>query len=172
MGKPKKPAPALLFTGLLFTDYDMLEKVRSALAAAFGDIAMESPTFPWNFSDYYREEMGQRIFRRFIFFRNLVGQDALADIKLRTNDIEETFAREGKRAVNIDPGYLTRAKIVLASTKDYSHRIYLRDGIFAEVTLMYGKGKFVPLVNTYRDYRDERYIRVFASARILLNLIR
>lgn len=135
---------------------------------------MEGPKIRWDFSDYYKKELGNEIFRRFIFFKNLIKQESLPDIKLKTNEIEIRLSTNGKRNINLDPGYLTLSKIILASTKDYSHRIYLRDGIFAEVTLLYNKkeGSFVPNINTYKDYTDYRYINLFNLARYYLRLIK
>lgn len=171
MGTPGKPEKALLFAGLLFSNEDYRIKAVERLEESFGEIAMECPPLEWNFSDYYKEELGEPIFRRFVFFKNLIEQDSLSSIKLTANEIEKKLSGNGKRHVNIDPGYLTPAKLILASTKDYSHRIYLRDGIYAEVTLTYKKGKFIPHINTYKDFGDFRYQRIFALARGLLHLL-
>ncbi|HEX8947412.1 MAG TPA: DUF4416 family protein [Dissulfurispiraceae bacterium] len=173
MGSPRKPGRALLLVGLLFSDDNYRIKAMELLEEKFGEAVMESPPIPWDFSEYYREELGEPITRRFVFFKNLIEKDTLSSIKLITNEIESALSSGGKRTVNIDPGYLTLAKVVLASTKNYSHRLYLRDGIYAEVTMMYQKqkGRFVPHVNAYRDYTDERYQRFFLTARILLHFL-
>ena len=173
MGSPRKPGRALLFAGLLFSKEEYRIKAMELLEEKFGEAVMECPPIPWDFSDYYREELGEPISRRFVFFKNLIEKDTLSSVKLITNEIERELSSGGKRTVNIDPGYLTLAKVVLASTKNYSHRLYLRDGIYAEVTMMYQKqkGRFVPHVNTYRDYTDERYQRFFLTARTLLHLL-
>lgn len=91
----------------------------------------------------------------------------LADIKIKTNDIEGILSFEGKRRINLDPGYLTLSKIVLASTKDYAHRIYLGEGIFGEITLIYKGGTYEPHMFSYRDYQDESYIKIFMNVRSL-----
>ncbi|MCL4491806.1 MAG: DUF4416 family protein [Nitrospirae bacterium] len=170
---PRAPAKALLFVGTLFSNEEHLAKARRSLEEHFGEIIMESPALEWDFSDYYREEMGGPIYRRFLFFRELTEQDKIASIKLITNEIEKELSTGDKRNINLDPGYLTLAKLVLATTKDYSHRLYLKDGIYAEVTLMYQKqkGRFIPNINTYRDYADSRYQRIFHIARGLLCLL-
>ncbi|MBI3593003.1 MAG: DUF4416 family protein [Nitrospirae bacterium] len=167
---PKPPEKALLLAGTLFSNEDYYIKAQQALEEAFGEIIMESPVIKWDFSNHYKDELGEPVYRKFIFFRNLVEQDKLASIKLITHEIENSLSTNGKRNINLDPGYLTLAKLVLASTKDYSHRIYLTDGIYAEVTLAYnkGKGRFLPNPNTYRDYHDERYQKIFSMARALL----
>lgn len=172
MGSPTPSEKALLFIGTLFSNEDYYIEARQSLERIFGEIVMESPAIKWDFSDYYKDELGGPIYRRFVFFKNLVEQENLSAIKLITNEIERNLSTDEKRNINLDPGYLTPAKIVLASTKDYSHRIYLKDGIYAEVTLIFKKGQFVSHVNTYKDYQDERYLRIFMMARKLLAILK
>lgn len=172
MGSPTPPEKALLFTGTLFSNEDYYTKARQSLERIFGEIVMETPAIRWEFSAYYKDELGEPIYRRFIFFKNLIEQENLSTIKLTTNEIEKSLSSDGKRNINLDPGYMTPAKIVLASTKDYSHRIYLKDGIYAEVTLIFKKGQFIPHINTYKDYQDEKYLRIFMMARRLLGILR
>ncbi|MBZ0158161.1 MAG: DUF4416 family protein [Alphaproteobacteria bacterium] len=171
MGTPLIRSKALLLAGVLYTQESRYDEALRDLEAHLGGAVMETPPLPWDYSAYYRNEMGAPLYRKFVFFRELIEQDALAPIKLFTNRIEQKFTSEGRRSVNLDPGYLTPAKLVLASTKDFSHRIYLKDGIFAEVTLMYERGKFIPHKNTYRDYIDERFQRYFYLARNLLQIL-
>ncbi len=171
MGTYKIPSKALLFTGILYSNEHYYLKSLELLSGHLGEIAMYSPPIAWDFSDYYRDELGENIIRRFVFFKNLTGQEELSEIKILSNRIEELLSTGNRRNINLDPGYLTPAKIVLASTKDYCHRIYLRDGIYAEVTLIFKKNRFVPHLNTFKDYQDERYINIFMSARRLLNVI-
>ncbi|MEW6740237.1 MAG: DUF4416 family protein [Nitrospirota bacterium] len=172
MGSPTPPEKALLFIGTLFSNEDYYIEARQSLERIFGEIVMETPVIRWEFSDYYKDELGEPVYRRFIFFKNLMEQENLSTIKLTTNEIEKNLSSDGKRNINLDPGYLTPAKIVLASTKDYSHRIYLKDGIYAEVTLIFKKGQFIPHINTYKDYQDEKYLRIFMMARRLLSILR
>ncbi len=168
MGKPKPPEPALLFVGTLYSDENYFARAKETLTESFGAILIETPKFNWDYSDYYIDELGWPIKKSFLFFKELINPKALTDIKLKTNSIEETLSSGGKRKINLDPGYLTLSKVVLASTKDYSHRIYLGEGIYAEITLMYMNGRFQPHLFTYRDYKDEKCIRIFAEARRLL----
>jgi len=167
---PTPPEKALLLIGTLFSKEDVYLEALRSLEENFGESVMESPSIQWDFSEHYKEELGSPIFRRFIFFRNLIEQDGLSAVKLKTCEIENTLSENGKRTINLDPGYMTVAKLVLASTKDYSHRIYLAGGIFAEVTLAFSKDKqrYVPFAYTYKDYYDERYLRLFSMARSLL----
>jgi hypothetical protein len=170
MGTPRPPDKALLFVAVLYPTEERYHRGRVYLEEKFGDIIMESPPIPWDFSDYYRDEIGEPLFKRLMFFRELVEQGSLATIKLITKEAEIALSSERRRTVNLDPGYLTSAKVVLASTKDYCHRIYLKDGIYGEVTLIFKKGRFVPHVNTYMDYRDDRLLTVLLIARTVFSL--
>lgn len=156
---------ALLFTALLFNKDDSLKEARQRLVGLFGKVLFESPTLQWDYSEYYREELGWPIKRHFIFFEGLINSETLPEIKLLTRDIEEALSRDGKRTINIDPGYLTLSKVVLASTKNYSHRIYMGKGIFAEVTLIFKNKRYQPHLFTYRDYASDTYIEIFMRAR-------
>ena len=131
---------------------------------------MESQPLPWEYSDYYKEELGWPIRRRFLFFRNMINRESLSDIKLATSEIEERLSTGGKRNINLDPGYLTPYNMILASTKNYSHRIYIGKGIFAEVTLVYKDKdrRYQPHLFTYRDYASDAYAEIFSRARKLL----
>lgn len=160
-----KEEKALLFTGLLFNKDDPLNEARQRLVSLFGKVLFESPALDWDSSEYYRKELGWPIKRRFIFFEGLINSETLPDIKLLTRDIEETLSRDGKRTINIDPGYLTLSKVVLASTKNYSHRIYMGKGIFAEVTLVFRNKRYQPHLFTYPDYASDSYIELFMRAR-------
>lgn len=171
MGIPTPPSDALLFIGVLYSKEEYLISAKDLLEKRFGEIIMESPIIKWDFSEYYQDELGKPIYRKFLFFKRCIPQDELSSVKLATNEIEKKLSHDGKRNINLDPGYMTPAKIVLASTKDYSHRIYLRDGIYAEVTLIYKNGKFIPHINTYKDYQDETYHQIFSMARRLFRFI-
>ncbi|MDO8747093.1 MAG: DUF4416 family protein [Thermodesulfovibrionales bacterium] len=172
MGKPANPKPALLFTGILYSDKSYLSKAKESLLKIFGSTLLETPQISWDFSEYYKEEIGSPIMRTFIFFKDLINRAEIADIKLRTNDIETSLSIDGKRKVNLDPGYLTLANVILATTKGYAHRIYLGKGIYGEVSLLYReKDKaFVPNIFTYSDYQDKKCIEMFVKAREFLKL--
>jgi hypothetical protein len=114
-----------------------------------------SSLIPFDYTKYYEREMGSSLLRRFISFDTLIKPETLPDIKLITNRIEEHFSKEGKRNVNIDPGYLSQAQLILATGKAYTHRPYLRDGIYADLTLLYRHNTFEPLQWTYPDYGGE-----------------
>ncbi|HID31472.1 MAG TPA: DUF4416 family protein, partial [Desulfobacterales bacterium] len=130
----------------------LLGAVAEHLAGTFGAIDLVSPWFPFDFTGYYEPEMGSPLFRRVLSFKSHVEPGSLADIKITTNRIEQLHARDGKRRVNLDPGILTHERFVLATCKDFSHRIYLGRGIYADLTLLYRKGRFETLPWTYPDY--------------------
>jgi hypothetical protein len=168
MGRVGLPDPALLFIGILYADNQVVDLSKKLLEKSFGDILLESPSFPWDYSSYYKDELGWPIFRQFFFFQNLIDPGILADIKLKTNEIEDILSSDDKRRINLDPGYLTLSNVVLASTKNYSHRIYLGKGIYAEITLIFKDGTYKPYLFTYRDYQDKPYIEIFMNAREML----
>jgi len=162
------PEIAVLFVGTLYSSADIFSPVSFKLRESFGSILFESPPLPWNYTDYYGEEIGPPVFRRFTFFGRNVDASSVVDAKLRTMSLEADFSEGGRRQINIDPGYMTLAKVVLASRKNYSHRIYLGRGIFGEVELFHKDGKYNPLPYTYPDYRDETFLGFFSEARRLL----
>lgn len=120
---------------------------------------------PTGFTDYYCEEMGRNLLRYWISFREPLELEKIHLVKLKTIEIESHFSLEGKRRINIDPGYVSGSKLVLFSTKDYSHRMYIADGINAEITLIYEHGKFNTLKWTYPDYKTEMALNFFTKAR-------
>jgi hypothetical protein len=170
MRKPSPPAPVLLFVATLYHDEEYFSAARRKLQDLFGDSILESQPLPWDYSGYYADELGSPILRRFIFFGNMINRETLPDIKLETYRIEEQMSMGGKRSINLDPGYITPYHVVLASTKNYSHRVYIGKGIFAEVTLIYKEkdGRYQPNLFTYRDYASDAYADIFSQARKLL----
>ena len=170
MGAGRAPKRVMLFSGLLYCDGAPLAASVERMKEAFGPVLLETAASGWH-SSYYATELGSTgIKRKFLFFERLICPGELADIKLKTNGIESGLSEEEKRKVNIDPGYITPARIVLASTKDYAHRVYLQKGIYAEVTMLWSKKEktFVPHLFTYSDFRDEGNIRVFSRMRDVL----
>jgi len=159
------PEPAKLVIGYFTKDKEILVDVARKLCEPFGPPDMISPWLLVEHTDYYTPEMGVPLFRRLMAFRELIQQDALADVKLSTNELEGQFSSEGSRLVNIDPGYLLAERFVLATGKNYTHRIYLRAGIYADLTLIYRKGRFRPLDWTYPDYAGEAIISFLGSVR-------
>ena len=160
MSLPKESSPAKLVVGLFTARKALFERVAVEFVPDFYDIDMVSPWLMFGHTDYYVEEMGPQLFRRFIVFSRLINPDQLAEIKLFSNDVEGRYSKKGKRLVNIDPGYVVAERFVLATGKNYTHRIYLQKGIYADLTLIFQKGDFRPLPWTYPDYAGKE-IRVF-----------
>jgi len=165
MGQPKLAVDVKLFTAVTFKDDETYENVKSTLEKEYGPIEIRSAIYDFIYTKYYSHEMGLNLKKQFLGFKDLIPKDTLADIKLKTNDIEADFSDEGKRTVNIDPGYLTGAKVVLATTKNFDHRIYLGKGIFGDIHLRYRHGKFLINEWTYPDYRGMVVIEFLARLR-------
>jgi len=169
MGEIFNPAPVLLILAASSRYAEAIEWARQRGAERYGCIALASNAFDFTETDYYTATMGSGLKKQFFAFERLIDPAALADIKRQTNDWEAEYAALARhpepRPLNLDPGYITPAKLVLASTKDHAHRIYLRDGIYAEVTLAYRQRHWQPLEWTYPDYRRDDYQRFFTQCR-------
>jgi len=180
MGAIVEPGRVKLFVGMLSGELRRFAEAETLLVERYGPVDVSSEVMPFEFTDYYRAEMGPALKRKFVSFERLIQPDEIADIKRTTNEIEDDFARAEKgvrspevrlqtpfsaRPVNLDPGYLHLSKVVLATTKDYAHRIYVGKGIYAEVTLHFQRGRYEPWEWTYPDYRTEAYARFFLEVR-------
>ena len=166
MGQPKEPRPARLFMSLIASEGGVLHQGLEDLRQEYGEVDFFSKTFPFNLTDYYAAEMGDALFRHFITFERLISIPSLPDIKRSTNRLEEKHATsDGKRRINIDPGYLCLEHVILATTKGYTHRPYLRAGIYADLTLIYREKSFQPLEWTYPDYRQGEVTQLFNQLR-------
>ena len=158
MAEPHLPGPALLVVAAFSRHADALEWAVERLTRDFGPIALRSPLFSFHQTKYYEPTMGGGLQKQLCGFEQLVPPEQLPRIKQRTNDLETELAGTGRfpepRPLNLDPGLLTLGKLVLATTKDQAHRIYLADGIYAEVTLRFEAGEYVPWPWTYADYQE------------------
>jgi hypothetical protein len=158
MAEPRRVAPALLVVAAFSRHPEALAWGRERLTSTFGPVGLMGEPFAFHHTSYYESEMGAELRKQFLAFERLIVPDTLPDIKLSTNALEMEFASSGTcpeaRPLNLDPGYLVLGKFILATTKDQQHRIYLRDGIFAEVTLRYQAGAWEPWPWTYADYRE------------------
>ena len=167
MGTPREPKPAKFFVALLSPAHEILARAENDWVGLLGEIDGRSAALSWSASSYYEREMGSGLLRRFVSFFPLSAPERLAELKLQTQAIEDVYRQpvSGGRRINIDPGYLDLHKVVLASTKNASQRIYLRSGIYAEATLFYDNGKFHGLAYTYRDYQWPESLDFFAQLR-------
>ena len=167
MGIVREPAPVKLFSGMIFQQEEALISAQKKLSEIFGRIDFESRIFPFDSTNYYKKEMGSNLKRKFLSFNRLIPVDSLPRIKIKTNEIEKELSCEAseQRAVNIDPGYLAMEKVVLASTKNFSHRPYISENIYAELTYFYKDNSYRTLDWTYPDYRLPEKIKMFNSMR-------
>ena len=168
MGEIRQFEPVKPFAGILLAESRLLPEVRERLVALLGPIDHESDVLKFEFTDYYSKEMGDTLDRIFFSFENLLEAEALAGLKVETNGIEtdlSSTSTEVARPVNIDPGYVESAKVILASTKNFYHRTYLGRGIFAEVTMHFRNKAFQFFPWTYPDYRSKDYQDFFLRVR-------
>jgi len=168
MGEVRKAKSVKLVVGMISNDPNLLLKLEKTLEWRFGPIDFRTALLDFAYTDYYEPEMGSNLKRQFVSFRRLIDPQQLPDIKLYTNKVElQNSAARNKpsRKVNIDPGYITEGKLVLATTKDQQHRIFLNKGIYAEVTLRYVDRTFLPWDWTYSDYKTKEYIDIFNEIR-------
>jgi hypothetical protein len=165
MGKVKEPLPVKLIASTFAASEELLEEAKVRLGQEFGPIDYESQLLPFEHTTYYAGEFGEGLKRRFVAFEEFVHPGELMEIKLLTNALEMEWAVEGKRRINIDPGYVSYSKLVLATTKNHAHRIYLGQGIYAEVTLHFRDGTFRAWPWTYPDYASPPLIAIFNQIR-------
>ncbi len=166
------PAPVKLIVGILASDEACLTSARDALARQFGCIDRVSEVWPFTQTEYYNREMGPSILRQFVTIDRLMDPGRLAQVKHAANaieqDLSQTLRHDYPRPVNLDPGYIEPSKLVLASTKNFSHRIYIGDRMFAEVTLVVDRGQWSPMRYTFPDYRQSSYWAFFEQVRLRL----
>lgn len=165
MSLPQDPKPGKLVIGLLMNDKTFFEPLAADLCSAFGALDLVSSWLPFDYTSYYEAEMGSPLFRRLLAFSDHIDQGELAAIKVSTNRIEAAYSRNGRRKINIDPGYLLCERFVLASGKNFSHRIYIGQKIYADLTLIYYHGAFKKLPWTYPDYADQPILRFLEKGR-------
>ena len=166
MGRVEHVNPARLVCGILSQHGEVGSEAESVLERRFGPIDLRSLRRPFTESVYYEPEMGPELDRWWVSFERLVTEGEIASIKRVTNAMERDLADDdGRRRVNLDPGYLVPSRLVLATTKDFAHRIYLADGIYGEVTLTWRHDTFMPMEWTYPDYRSEDATEFFVAAR-------
>ncbi len=165
MGEVHQPEPVKLMVALLAESEELLGQATLRLASALGAVAEQSQAVPFTHTTYYVAELGEQPWRQFVTFERLIDPGELASTKLYTNGLEQEWAREGRRPLNLDPGYISLSKLVLATTKNHWHRIYIGSGIYVEATLPFRDGAFRPQEWTYPDYRTPEHLAFFTAAR-------
>lgn len=174
MARLRPTLPVKLICGLLSGDSDLLRRARQMMIRRWGAIDLESEIWPFTQTDYYKAQMGENLLRQFVSFERLIRPDELAEIKIATNSIEGEIAEQILdpaivRPVNLDPGYIDLGKLVLATTKDRSHRIHIGSRIYAEVTLHYVEERWQTWPWTYRDYAEGHYFDFLSRVRTALH---
>ncbi|HPY76362.1 MAG TPA: DUF4416 family protein [Anaerohalosphaeraceae bacterium] len=163
------PKPVKLICGILASDRRSLDAAQNHLRELYGPTDFVSEIWPFTQTEYYNDQMGQSILRNFLAFERLIDPGLLAQIKHQTNDLEKTLAKElsspWPRPINLDPGYLEPAKLVLASTKNFSHRIYIGQNLYAEVTLMFHQADWRSFEFTFPDFKGDRYHAFLSQVR-------
>jgi hypothetical protein len=152
MSIPQPPLPVKPVVSLILTRKDLAPRVIQCLSDYFGPPDLVGPWWPFNLTDYYYREMGAPLGRILAAFLHLAHPGRLADWKVFTNQLEERFSLGGSRLVNLDPGYVAKERLVLATGKNYTHRLYLDHGVYGDLTLIYSRGGFQPLPWSYPDY--------------------
>lgn len=165
MSSPREAEDVKLISSLFSPQKELIVKIIGELEQIFGPTDWISPELFFDRTKYYAREMGWPLHRRFVSFERLIRPLNIVEIKLRTNRIENDHLQDGKRQINIDPGYISLERLVLATGKNYSHRIYLSKGIYVDLSLIFYKGSFVPLQWTYKDYASPENIAFFNNVR-------
>ena len=165
MSTPRESDRVRLFSSLFSAEKDLIDRAVDELIELFGLPEVISPWLMFERTRYYEKEMGWPLYRRFVTFKELISPEELVDKKLSTNKIEAKYSVADKRRINIDPGYICLERLVLATGKNYTHRIYLSRGIYADLTLVFNKGTFKPLEWSYPDYSDNESIDFFNNER-------
>ena len=169
MAEIKTSQKVLPIAGLIFVDGSLVDEALKKLKTDVGEVLSKSSIIPFTHTTYYNKEMNNKLLRQWCVFEKLIMPDALIKLKLKTNEIEKNYLNDkGGRQINIDPGLLSLSNLILASAKNYSHRIYLGQGIYGEVTLIYKGDRFNPLEWTYPDYREKTALDFFSEARKIL----
>jgi hypothetical protein len=168
LGEISRPLSVKYFAAVMFRTDFPIEPLLSRLDAQFGVREAVYGPIEFSWSEYYASEMGDNLKKMYICYETLADRDILPSVKIFTNAIEDEYSVDKKRVVNIDPGYIARDKVVLATTKDFYHRLYLHDGIFGEVTLHYKRGQYRFFSWTYPDYRQKEVYALFEKARASL----
>jgi hypothetical protein len=169
MGTVSFPIPVKPVCAVTFSPDFLLDEILREIEPAAGQTDLRSPVFDFDFTEYYSSEMGGNLKKTYVSFDKLMDPGDLPALKIRTNELEAAWIRDGGRRVNLDPGYVTSAKLVLASTKDFAHRIFLGCGIYGDVQLQYRHGKWHPEAWTFPDYRTETALSFFETVRDRFN---
>jgi hypothetical protein len=167
MAKPSSVDPVKLFVVTIHSELQAVQRAIDELKKTWGGVDYTSPDYPFVCTDYYENEMGAGLLRRFYSFRELIPPDRIVEVKLDSNRIEDELAQDGKRTVNLDPGYIDTYKVVLPSMKFGGQKVYLREGVYADMTLVMYKGKWQSFAWGFPDFKSGSYDSVLSHIRSL-----
>jgi hypothetical protein len=169
MAQPTEPKPIKLICGMISANEEVFDAAIERMVGDFGSVDVASEIIPFDLTEYYVDEMGSSLWRKFVAFEPLSGPQVLCEAKHRTNEIEaeltDLFPDFSPRPINLDIGYVGLPKFVLASMKDFSHRVYIGDGVYGEVTLLFRQGRWEPLEWTFPDFALGLYDDFLSAAR-------
>jgi hypothetical protein len=165
MSHPQESVPVKLISSLFSPDKSVIDRVIVQMSEIYGPVDWSSPEMFFDRTKYYAREMGWPLHRRFVSFEPLIPPESLVEVKLKTNEIENGYLTRGNRRINVDPGYISPERLILATGKNYIHRVYLTKGVYADLTLIFKRGSFRPLEWTYRDYADPEMIEYLNELR-------
>jgi hypothetical protein len=165
MGGIRRVIPVKPVCAVTYGQTVSVSKLMTQMETILGPVEDKSEAYPFSFTSYYTDEMGKDLMKQFLSFVRTIHPEKLPGIKQRTNELEEKWSTDGKRKVNLDPGYLTGSKLVLASTKDFAHRIFLGEGIYGDLQLQFRHNKFWPEAWTFPDYQTDLALGFFTRVR-------
>jgi len=168
LGEIREVKSVLYFASIIYRVEDAFKEGLANLLETLGETEEITEEMEFSHTDYYKNEMGENLKRRLLLFKSLRKREDLPNIKIKTNEIEKRLSNRGNRTVNIDPGYITLENVILATTKNYTHRIYLGGGIYGDLTLIFKGGTYRPLEWTYPDYASQQIISIFNKWRTIL----
>ncbi len=176
MGQICSPKPVLPLIAVFSIYPEAIQWAQQQIASTWGELGLISEPFEFDNTNYYDSTMGAGLKKQFITLKHTMDPVQLIDWKIQSNDWEAQYAqlanKPESRPLNIDPGYLDLGKLVLASSKDFAHRLYLGKGIYAEITLNYRHKVWEPLHWTFPDYQRADYQAFFSTAREYLHQLR
>ena len=165
MSEPSRADDVKLISSLFSSNKALIDEIIRVLERRFGSVDWTSPELFFDRTQYYAKEMGWPLHRRFVSFKELIRPQDVVEVKLEANRIEDEYLEDGNRKINIDPGYISLERLILVTGKNYTHRVYLSKGIFADLTLIFNKGSFRPLEWTFKDYASPEIISLFNDVR-------
>jgi len=168
VAEPKPFLLVKLICGIIAGEESVFKRAKEKLVHLYGQFDLESVTFTFDFTDYYAKQMGEDLKRRFLSFERLLSPETLSKIKIETNKLEDEIKEElgsGSRIVNLDPGYLTPSSLIMATAKNFAHRVPLQNGIYAHLEFLFAKDEVRTLDWTYPDYKTEDYQNFFLDVR-------